>query len=298
MSDHQVLSSTQQYRIVYHPAKTRSDKLIVTFSPKNETLADAGFGTKFALSLGYDTVFVSSHHKVMHRALDIETLESFVLPIADRREIIAYGASAGAYAALYFGGKLNAKIIAFSPRHPVHPYLSGETQKSFDDLNHILDLKDAPLSKHKPIIVFDPFDKIDANFTNKWALPAYPDAHVYFAPNAGHGVVRRMKENGTLKPTITKMFEGIIPDAVTVWDETHHNHHYAKGFQAAQSGDDKRAADHFQTALTISEQLSTYYALTQCAQRLGDTDLETKTKLASHRFKKARHAAIRQSKLA
>ncbi|SIS98576.1 hypothetical protein [Paracoccus saliphilus] len=298
MPDYQILSATPKHRVVYHRAESPSRKLIVTFSPINEKLAYSGFGTGTALSLGYDTVYVGSHHKVMHRSLDIETVERLIAPVAAGREIVAYGASAGAYAALYFGGQLNAKIIGFSPRLPVHPYLSGNSEKSINELEHVLDLKDVPKSEHKPIIIYDPMDKIDAKFADHWVHPGYPDAHVYLAPMAGHGVISRLKETGNLKNTIKAMFEGHIPKEIIVWNKDHHNYHYTKGYLAAGKGSDRKALYHFKAALKIAERRHIYFALIQCARRLGDSDIVNRAERDAYRYKTARQAAIRARKMA
>ncbi|RNF34186.1 hypothetical protein A7A09_012330 [Paracoccus methylarcula] len=234
----------------------------------------------------------------MHRSLDIETVERLIAPIAAGREIIAYGASAGAYAALYFGGQLNAKIIGFSPRLPVHPYLSGNSQKSVNELEHVLDLKDVPKSEHKPIIIYDPMDKIDAKFAEQWVHPGYPDAHVYLAPMAGHGVISRLRETGNLKRTIKALFEGHIPKSIIVWNPDHYNYHYTKGFLAADAGSDRKALYHFKAALKMAEHRHIYYALIQCARRLGDTDLVKRAEKDAYLYKIARQKAIREQKKA
>jgi|GEM_PF-6584214 len=298
LSDFQVLSASAEHRVAYHPARKASEKLIVTFSPINEKLAYSGFGTQTALTLGYDTVYVGSHHKVMHRGLDIETVERLVLPVAAGREIIAYGASAGAYAALYFGGNLNASIIAFSPRLPVHPYLSGNSEESMQNLRHKLDLKDVPASSRKPIIIYDPHDKIDAKFADVWALPAYPDAHVCLTPAAGHGVIRRLKETGNLKETVKAMFEGKVPETIMVWDKDHCNYHYTKGFWAVQAGGDRKALYHFKAALKVAPQRHIYHAMIQVLRRLGDGEALKAAQREAHQHKIERQAMIRARKRA
>lgn len=298
MSKYKVLSDTPDYRIVYHPAENKSEKLVITFSTRAEKIGFSGFGTQDAVSLGYDTIFVSSHHKLMHRNLDIDTLEAIVSKVAAGRDIVAFGADTGAYAALYYGGKLNAKILAFSPRLPVHPYLSSKTDDSYRNLKHVVDLKDVALSDHRPVVVYDPLEDMDAKFFEEWVSPAYPDATVYLTPMAGHNVIGQMKDSGTYDLAIAELLKGKRPKTMPVWERGHYNHHYEKGFLAARNGSDKKAIYHFKAALKLCEKLHIFYALTRSARQVGDADLEARTKLATYHYKKSRHARMRATKKA
>lgn len=164
------------------------------------------------------------------------------------------------------------------------------------ELCHVLDLKDVPRSVHGPIIVYDPMDKIDAKFADRWVHPGYPDAHVYHAPMAGHGVIRRLKETGNLKSTIKTMFEGNIPQSIIVWNPNHSNYHYTKGYLAAQKGRDRAALAHFKSALKIAEHRHIYYALIQSGKRLGESELVKRAEIDAYRYKIARQAAIQERK--
>ncbi|MBI6629459.1 hypothetical protein [Pontibaca salina] len=85
-------------------------RLIITFGDIKSRLASEGFGTRWALATGYDTIYVAQKRKTQYQLLSRETFKASVKDYLGGYETICtYGASVGGYAAFYFGGAIRRK---------------------------------------------------------------------------------------------------------------------------------------------------------------------------------------------
>lgn len=204
------LDSTDMFQLTHYTQGGRV--LVVTFGMKGSGLSRRGFGTDFVLSLGYDHIFVSQKKGSQFQGLSWQRFESALGDVAEKYdEVYAYGSSLAGYCAIYYGGCIDANIVAISPRNSAHPLVREE---QFFDLDYIHEeINDVPLSKGRPpLIMYDPFHDVDAVFAEKLVLPAYPDSNVVKIPHAGHQVGPVLTSLGKLKCILVDYFEkGVVP---------------------------------------------------------------------------------------
>ena len=68
------------YEITLHESGAQpGDKLVVTFGGQPSDLAQSGFGTSFALSLGYDTIHVAQRFGTQYQGLPLEAFLEFIV---------------------------------------------------------------------------------------------------------------------------------------------------------------------------------------------------------------------------
>lgn len=264
-----VLSASDIHKVVHHQAAVEpSETLVVTFAPKSDNFRTKGFGTALALSQGYDTIYVAQTRTAWHQGIDHDELAAQILPVAAGRKIVAYGASAGAYAALYFGGALNARILAIAPRNDIHPLITVSAEKTRAEFKHREHLDDVPKTEHAPVILFDPHQKKDARLANRWAAAAYPGAELHPIFGTGHNVVGGLHSAGALKPLALDFFQGISPKLVMIWGEGSRNWHITQAHFAEKRGDDAVALDHLLSALGYEKSLNLLLDIIRVATRL------------------------------
>lgn len=205
MSDATVIAESPDYQITFHAADRKYDKLIITFAGQPGQMAQSGFGTGFALRHGFDTVYVAQRHESHFQGLDIDTFHAALRPLINGREVMCYGSSLGAYAALYYGGSIDADILAGAP---MLPSWVGFDRPQYRDLprTHI-PLTDVPKSKHTPIILTDPLEPADAQYMKGAIWPAFPHARYVKVPYGGHTVLKTIELAGQLSKTILKVFK-------------------------------------------------------------------------------------------
>lgn len=175
-------------------------------------MAEEGFGTGFCRARGWNHVYVAKRPDSRFRSLAPERLAQLLRPIIEGREVYTYGSSAGGYAALYYGGVLNARILAVSPRNTQHPLyrippgMREAARRLREGFYHHLTLAEMPLSVHRPTILVDPRQRLDMKMLNEWVLPAYPQARITHVRNGGHEVLLRLSAAGVLQPVIEGFF--------------------------------------------------------------------------------------------
>lgn len=184
----------------------KSDTLVVTFAEMlmNDP-SQPGFGEQFLLKAGYDLVIVQKRSENWYQDLKVTDFHSAVSGIAaGYGDVVCYGISMGAFAALYFGGAINASILALSPLcsiHPRYPQLGGQ-----DYRKHVVatqcDLADAPKSQQPVFVIFDPRLRVDTLYMRAEVIPAFPNATIALAPGAGHPVGRCLNSMGLLRPLV------------------------------------------------------------------------------------------------
>ncbi|MBU3031279.1 hypothetical protein [Paracoccus marinaquae] len=288
----EVLSYSDRHRVVHHrAADAPSERLVVTFAPRTDRLADSGFGTDFALSRGHDTIYVGQHRDAWHQGIDSEDLARLILPIAAGREIVAYGNSAGAYAALYFGGALAARILAIAPRNDIHPLISVNPARTRRDFRHCARLEDGPLSPQAPMVLFDPHQPKDGRLVRQWIAPAYPAADLRALTHTGHSVIVVLHRRGLLAPLVEEVFRGRVPGEIALWEPGSPRWHFARGHRLREDGDLAGALACFRLALTAEPHKNTALAVIDCARRLGEDEVMAE---ARRQLEELKQAARRQ----
>lgn len=119
---------------------------------------------------------------------------------------MTYGSSLGGYAALYYGGSIDARCIAAAPMLPAWRPLDLPAYRDLE-MQH-LEMADVPISKHDPVVIFDPCVDIDLFLIENMVRPAYPNLREIRVPYAGHTVLITLSQAGLLRPII----EGLIKE--------------------------------------------------------------------------------------
>lgn len=193
-----------------------------------------------------------------------------IVPVAAGREIVAYGNSVGAYAALYFGGALNARILSIAPRNTIHPLISVNPAQTAPLFTHRERLEDGPLSTHVPLVLFDPHQPKDARLVRRWILPAYPDADLRPLTRTGHSVIAVLQAKGLLRGIAEAFFRGDPVPPIRMGKEGTPDWHFAEGHRLQSMGDPEGALVHYRAALDGERHKNLLLMLARCAAEVGD----------------------------
>lgn len=197
------IAEGEHYRITLHDIG--SDKTVISFAFLGAGISDKGSDRDFCLANGYNNIYVSCSGEDRFQSLSIESFESAVMPYIKGKQVISYGTSVGAYASLYFGGGINARIVAFSPRNSFHPIFKWQSKK----FKHRY-LRDTTRSSITPTIIYDPFEKTDHRYVTECIMPAYRQLNIVTLDNCGHKTSLALSKAGLLKNFVLKAFQGIV----------------------------------------------------------------------------------------
>jgi hypothetical protein len=144
--------------------------------------------------------------------LSVETFSDRVAPlVAGYGDVLTYGSSLGGYAALYFGGVVDARIIAAAPMFPAWPPLRNRAYAALA-VTHS-ELWEVPRSRHAPTVIFDPALPRDLRVVEDMVRRTYPDLRTVEVPHGGHQVLMALERAGQLKPLIMGLIaRGDVPD--------------------------------------------------------------------------------------
>src|SRR5699024_2704760 len=245
------LADAPGYMITYHKNDRLTDKVVISFGGLPSKKTSSGFGSKFILKQGYDHIFVAQAARTQYQQLPLADFLEAVEPYVNDKEVYTYGSSLGAYAALYYGGAVNASIIASAPKNSAHPSM---VKKRFSHIHFShSELKDTPRAPVAPLILYDPFRSEETRFIKNWVLPAYPDAYLIKLPYAGHLALQSMQEAGVLKDFITSYIDHseIIPFELK--REGSYTWHAEKGHRHRANADYAEAKKHYRKSLKIHQ---------------------------------------------
>lgn len=206
-----ILARSGGYIVNHHRRRgSTSRTLVITFGDRKSKFEPAGFGTRWALDQGYDTIYVGQKIMTQYQLLSRDDFRAAVSPVlADYDRVVCYGASLGAYCAFYFGSAISSDIIAAAPRLSNHPdFLSGSA--SSVPFHHDRRLEGPADTSRSATIIFDPLVVKDSRFIFRYVEPAYPTANLSMLPGAGHMVLRAMEKSGVLSRVMPRMISGAI----------------------------------------------------------------------------------------
>ncbi|TGN68004.1 hypothetical protein E4L95_02825 [Paracoccus liaowanqingii] len=208
----EILAEGKNYNITSYQQKNGPSKvLFITFGSISSGLKSVPFGFKFLIDAGFDLVYVAQEKHTLYQELSIDAFFQAVQPLIEQRQIFTYGSSLGGYAALYFGGCIDAKTLVAGPVNYVDPAIRVP-RWSRVAMQHIPPAQ-AMKSKYSPVIFYDPLDDTrDEIYLKERILPSYPDALVFPLPGAGHQCFRALLEHGILKHTVQSFVQGNIPN--------------------------------------------------------------------------------------
>lgn len=262
------LDKHDDYEITLHTGEAKQgSKLVITFGGQPSDLASSGFGTSFVSSMGFDTLYVAKKLGTQYQGLSIESFDAAVSPVVDDwDDVITYGSSLGGYAALYYGGSINARCIAAAPMLPAWRPLKIPAYADLK-MNHS-ELIDVPHSNHNPVVIFDPFASPDLCLIENMVRPAYPNLREVRIPYAGHPVLVALSQAQLLRPIIESLIKDdrVIDfdppaEGTAIW-------HGQKGSHLMRS-DPVGAKKELLKSLEIRPSKGIYNQLIQCLIKLG-----------------------------
>lgn len=244
------LAESDGFLITYHKNTQPSEKVGISFGGLPSKKTPTGFGSNFILKQGFDHIFVAQQAGSQYQELSVQDFVRAVKPYIHGKIVFTYGSSLGAYAALYYGGAIDAAIIASAPKNSAHPYMKKK-QFSHIEFKHKTELGDVPKSRHQPIVLFDPHRSEDKKFINNWVKPAYPDANLLEFPYAGHTVLNTMQKSGVLKHFITTYLDNGEIVRVKLKEEGSYIWHAEKGRKLWSESRTQDAKNQFQRSLEL-----------------------------------------------
>ncbi|WP_027965283.1 CapA family protein [Halalkalibacillus halophilus] len=203
-----ILIETKNYKITYHENKsTPSNKCVITFGEVDSPLDETGFADKLIMDQGFDYIYVAQKKFTHYQFLSAEKFKNVVHKYVKNKEVYTYGSSLGAYSAIYYGGMINANILAMSPRIPAHPVIDNLMDQRFKNrgFKH-KDLSDLDKSNKNVCIFYDEKNHIDSYYVNFFIKEAYPNASYYNLEAAGHYTARALLLSGELKNVALSFF--------------------------------------------------------------------------------------------
>lgn len=207
MMNQTVIAREKDYWITVNRAgEAPSRQVVITFGGQPSDLEAEGFGTVFLRRQGIDSIHVAQAHGTQYQGLSLDTFRDRVAPlVAGYEDVLTYGSSLGGYAALYYGGVVNARIIAAAPMFPAWPPLRNRAFAGFT-VTHA-DLWEVPRSRHAPAVILDPAKAADVRVLDEMVRRSYPDLRSVEVPFGGHQVLIALERARLLKPLILGLIE-------------------------------------------------------------------------------------------
>ncbi|GAB3805759.1 CapA family protein [Virgibacillus kimchii] len=203
-----ILESTKNYKITYYTnGYLQSKKCIITFGEIDSNMEESGFGSELVMSTGFDHIYVTQRKHTQYQFLSAEDFSSIIKNVINDKDVYTYGSSLGAYCAIYYGGAINANILAMSPRIPAHPVVNKLMGKRFKNkgFRH-KELTEVKKSNQKVTIFYDKKNYIDRHYVDVFLKPTYPNANYYHLENAGHYTARALLLSNQLKKVALNFF--------------------------------------------------------------------------------------------
>jgi tetratricopeptide (TPR) repeat protein len=205
------------WRPLAHPSARTT---VITFDHIGENDPEQpGFGEQYLAVQGCDVVAVQKRAESWYQDLGIAAFRDAVIPlIAAQPRVFTYGASMGAYAALYFAGAVGALAIALSPRISIHPGYADLAAPAFAGLavlrHGTLTEAAAGAAPRPHLVAYDPCDRLDARYIAAEVRPAFPGATYLRLPHFGHPVLQALYQMERLKPLLLGILAGKpVPDS-------------------------------------------------------------------------------------
>ena len=181
-----------------------SDTTFITFNSAYTDKSSDPFAGSFVLSEGWNLISVRKHNKNPYQDLSLQTFEDIVKPRISQKRVFTYGTSLGGYSSIYFGGVINATIIASAPRLSL--ITSSNIRYKNIDYKHV-PIKNTIKTVNPVYIIYDPLVNWDVEFIKKHILSAYPSAKFLPVKRGTHLVVETLISKGLLKEVIRDLVD-------------------------------------------------------------------------------------------
>lgn len=206
-----ILASNKNYKITYYcNESTQSQKCVVTFGEISSNLDEEGFGSNVILKEGMDHIYVAQKRGTQYQFLTANKFHTIVGPSLVDKEVYTYGSSLGGYCAIYYGGAINAHILAMSPRIPAHPFIDKLMDQRFKNrgFKHE-ELENMEKTAGRVCVFYDQNNYIDNHYVDFFLRPVYPVAEYHHVQNSGHYTARALLVSGELKTVALNFFNNM-----------------------------------------------------------------------------------------
>ncbi len=228
----QWLWNSDQYQAWFEGAKSTASDVVVTFphAMKDHGFDEAGFGQKFFAKNDIPAVHIQSNVSDWYQNDEIfEVTKAIRAYLHDAIQVVAYGASMGAYGALLTSKALEAdKVIAIAPQFSIdRATVPWETRwkraaKRIGPFKH--DINQLVINDTLKCVFYDPLsaDKQQVelfNIDDSWRMVTFP--------LASHQVLQFLLETGTLPVLMHDLFDD-GPHVQNVMDHARANRRKSK----------------------------------------------------------------------
>lgn len=187
----------------------KNDVLFITFGKVSSHVDHVPFGFPFLVKQGYKHIHVATQRRTSYQKLSLETFYDLFKDIIPKYEhVFFYGASLGAYAAVYYASLFQCFVIAGSPRLPIFPenrkFSAWKENSNWDEIEMAhKDLSELECAIKEVFVIFDNFDPVDSNFVfnyifklkcRSWSLD--------MIKGSGHATLAKLLAQDQLKSTI------------------------------------------------------------------------------------------------
>lgn len=209
--------------------------LVIAFGGLAERGSQPGFEfARFTSRLGAQRALLRDHHRAWyHRGIrgvggDIPAIESYLRGVIRRAQpsrVVVVGASAGGFAAMLFGQRLDADVVhAFAPQTFIAPELRrrhreprwGREMRALVGAGHydpqygdLLPLLSGPSSRTVHHLWYDIAEQEDAVHVTHVATA--PNVRIHAFAQGGHNIVRWLRDAGHLDAIVTSALNGAEP---------------------------------------------------------------------------------------
>lgn len=197
----EVICEVSDYKIRYYDQN--SNVTFITFNGAGTNKNDLPFAQSYVLKSKWNLISVTQDNGSQYQGLSIEDFYEYINPLVANKKVFVYGSSLGAYCAIYFGGIINATIIAASPRNSAHPSIRDAMFSNLK-FNH-KDFSEIAATSKEVFVVYDSNIVVDKKFVYEQVMKCYPKPNLLELPNASHAVLKTLLSSNTLKLYISSI---------------------------------------------------------------------------------------------
>lgn len=205
-----IVFESDDIRIRYCPASSR-DLLVVTFANflLTQSKDQPGFGERLLRAEGISAIHVTCGSNRWFQNSELLQLGDLIAGIrAGYREVVTYGSSMGAYAAILFSGQVRAdRVVAASPQYSIDP-AKVPFDRTWNWIAKDVAFINDEIGAHASGQVFVIYDDKHVDRQHADLIAAEVPARRIVISHAGHPAVHFLHRAGILKPLMLDLIRG------------------------------------------------------------------------------------------
>ena len=211
----QLIFDSDQVRIRYCPGNS-DDLLVITFANflLSQSKSLPGFGEKLLRAEGISAIHVTCSSNRWFQHGELLRLGELVAGIRGRyRQVVTYGSSMGAYAAILFSGQVRAdRVVAASPQYSIDP-AKVPYDRTWDWVAKDVEFINDEISLHTSGQVFLIYDDKHVDGRHADSIAAEMPVQRIVTPYSGHPAVHFLHRAGILKGLVLDLIHGRYDEA-------------------------------------------------------------------------------------